>query len=46
MVICSGRKGKSIKGTIIISDVDNHFEGISAEYRYIEDKYGRSGVDW
>lgn len=46
MIKYSGHEGKSIKDAIIISDVDNHFEGINAEYQYIEHKYGRRGVNW
>ena len=46
MVNYSGHEGKSIDDAIIISDVDNHFDGINAEYRYIENSYGRRGVDW
>lgn len=46
MVTYSAHKGKSIEDAIIITDVNDHFEGINAEYHYIEHKFGQRGVDW
>ncbi|MFX1283436.1 MAG: hypothetical protein ACFFB5_07265 [Promethearchaeota archaeon] len=46
MVTYSANEGRSIEDAIIITDVDDHFEGIDAEYRYIENEFGRRGVEW
>ena len=46
MVIYSNNTGSSIKDSIIISDVEDSHEGINAEYRYIEKKFGEKGLDW
>lgn len=46
MVIYSDNEGKSIEDAIIITDVKDHFEGIEAEYLFIEDKFGKRGVGW
>ena len=45
MVTYSAHEGKSIEDAIIITDVNDHFEGINAEYLYIENKFGRRGLD-
>lgn len=42
----SAHEGKSVEDAIIISHVNDHFEGINAEYLYIEQKFGKRGVDW
>ena len=46
MVTYSAHEGKSIEDAIIITDVNDHFEGINAEYLYIENKFGRRGLEW
>lgn len=46
MVTYSDNEGKSIEDAIIITDVNDHFEGIDAEYLYIEDNFGKRGVGW
>ncbi|MHA1966168.1 MAG: hypothetical protein ACW964_00075 [Candidatus Hodarchaeales archaeon] len=46
MVTYSDNKGRSIQDAIIITDVNDHFEGIDAEYLYIEDNHGKRGVGW
>lgn len=38
--------GKSLDDPIVIEGAKNNFEGIRAEYMYIEEKYGRRNVDW
>ena len=40
MVTYSDNAGKSIEDAIIITDVNDHFEGIDAEYLYIENNFG------
>lgn len=46
MVTYSDNEGKSIEDAIIITEVNDHFEGIDAEYRYIEKTFGMRGVEW
>lgn len=43
MISFSVNEGKSIEDTIIITDVNDHFEGINAEYLYIEENFGKRG---
>ncbi|NHJ14514.1 MAG: hypothetical protein EAX95_12615 [Candidatus Thorarchaeota archaeon] len=38
--------GKTLEDPIVISDVESHFEAIAAEYEFLDQKYGRRGVDW
>lgn len=38
----SGWRGDVIK----ISDVEDHFKGVAAEYKYIEEKFGKNKRDW
>lgn len=46
MATYSVHEGKSIEDAIIITDVNDHFEGINSEYLYIEHKFGKRGVEW
>ena len=46
MVGYSTNKGKSIEDAIIITDVNDHFAGIDAEYLFIENKFGERGKKW
>ena len=46
MTTYSQNEGKSTEDAIIITDVNDHFEGIDAEYRYIEENFGKRGVEW
>ncbi|MHA2304823.1 MAG: hypothetical protein ACXACU_05465 [Candidatus Hodarchaeales archaeon] len=46
MVTYSDNEGMSIEDAILITDVNDHFAGIEAEYLYIENKFGERGVDW
>ncbi|MHA2073400.1 MAG: hypothetical protein ACW97X_02140 [Candidatus Hodarchaeales archaeon] len=46
MVTYSDNEGMSIEDAILITDVNDHFAGIEAEYLYIENKFGKRGVDW
>ena len=46
MVTYSDNEGESIKDAIIIDEVDDHFNGINAEYFYIENKFGTRGINW
>ncbi|UCG01964.1 MAG: hypothetical protein JSW11_20495 [Candidatus Heimdallarchaeota archaeon] len=46
MVSYSAHDGSTIENAIIISDVHDHFEGINAEYLYLENKFGKRGVEW
>ncbi len=46
MVSYSKNEGKSIEDAIIITDVNDHFAGIDAEYRFIENKFGERGISW
>ena len=46
MVSYSANEGKSIEDAIKITDVNDHFEGIDAEYRFIENKFGERGKRW
>ncbi len=38
--------GESTDDPVIILDVEDHFEGIRAEYQYLEKKFGKRGFDW
>lgn len=38
--------GESIETAIIIVDAVDHMDGIQAEYRYLEERYGKRGEDW
>ncbi len=40
------RSGVSIEEAIIILDAKNKFEGVLAEYRYLETKFGKLEKDW
>ncbi len=40
------KNGESIQDAIVILNVTSHFEGITAEYEYIERKFGIRGKDW
>ena len=42
----SGGNGNSIENAIIILKAKNSYEGIPAEYAYIEKLYGKRSVDW
>ena len=38
--------GKSMEEAIVIVDAENHLDGITAEYRYLAEKFGQQGKDW
>ena len=40
------KSGETIKDAIIILDVKNNFEGVAAEYEYLEKKFGKRGENW
>ena len=42
----SNHNGKSLKDAIIILDASNTMEGVDAEYDYLNDKYGKQGINW
>ena len=46
MVNYSANEGNSIDDAIRITEVNDHFEGIDAEYLFIEDRFGKRGVGW
>jgi hypothetical protein len=46
MVTYSDNTGSSIEDSIVISDVEDHTEGINAEYLYLGKKFGEKGTDW
>jgi hypothetical protein len=40
------KSGESIEEAIVILDVKNEDEGVSAEYKYLAHKFGIRGKDW
>ena len=38
--------GESFENAIVIQGVGHNFEGLGAENRYLEEKYGPRGKDW
>ncbi|MCR4421209.1 MAG: hypothetical protein NUV32_01880 [Exilispira sp.] len=38
--------GDSFENAIVILDAKDPTEGVEAEYKYIESKFGRQGKDW
>lgn len=44
-VTFSGGNGSSFEKAIIVK-AKNSTDGIGAEYKYLDQKYGRRGVDW
>lgn len=41
-----GGPGDSLKNAIVIKGAATSTAGIAAEYRYLEEKWGRRNVDW
>lgn len=46
MVIFSNNMGESIENAITITGAENSMEGVRAEYRYLELKFGKRNQDW
>lgn len=42
----SANEGKSIEYPIIITNTKDHFEGINRDYLYIQNCFGKKGVEW
>ncbi len=42
----SGGPGDTPETAVVIAGAKNSMEGIGAEYRYLEQKFGRRGVGW
>ena len=42
----SGGNGESFQNAIVITGANNKSAGVSAEYKYITDKYGPRGSGW
>jgi len=40
------KSGASVDDAVVILDVQDNLEGISAEYVYLESKFGTYGKDW
>lgn len=40
------REGSSPEESVVIVDAVDHMDGIAAEYAYLEERFGRRGVDW
>jgi len=40
------KSGLSIEEAITILEVESDFEGVIAEYEYLERKFGKRGTDW
>jgi len=40
------RSGESIEEAVIILDAKDSFEGVRAEYKYLERRFGKTGKDW
>ncbi|NYT05998.1 MAG: hypothetical protein GKC04_06475 [Methanomicrobiales archaeon] len=38
--------GRSVEEAVVIEDAADHLDGIAAEYRYLEERYGKEGVAW
>lgn len=45
-IVYGGGAGDSLATAIIIKGAPDHRAGIAAEYRYLEEKWGRRHVDW
>ncbi len=41
-----GGDGTSIEGAVIIENAANHFEGVDAEYVWLETQFGPQGDKW
>jgi hypothetical protein len=41
-----GGSGDSIDDPIIIKQAENHAAGVSAEYRYLEERFGKKDLHW
>ncbi len=46
MVTWSDNSGESLEDAVVIRDAPNEASGVQAEYRWLEEHYGRRGVDW
>jgi hypothetical protein len=42
----TGGNGNSVEEAVIIEDVPNHYEGISAEYEWLAREFGPRGEAW
>jgi tetratricopeptide (TPR) repeat protein len=42
----SNNRGESIDDAIVIHNAKTDWEGVDSEYYYLEDRFGKKGVDW
>jgi len=45
-IFYSDDDGMSIESAIKVLNANNSFDGVDAEYRYIEKKYGKKSIHW
>ena len=46
MILFQGGDGYTIEDAIEVVGAANSLEGVAAEYRYLEQRFGKKGDDW